>query len=110
MARKKKWKPIGVRRIRGTGGAFVRNRRHLETFERAIIVRDILALGGEASARQLNRQYPMRYNMRYLPNALAHMARTMNLIRMGGPRRLDRHQRLESAIYGLHEAQKRRAA
>lgn len=83
--RKKKYRPIGIRRLRGRYGTFARtDYQYQGPWERAIIMRDMIEQGGEASPRSLNRAYPMRYNMRYLPAAMHRMSLANHIRKAGG--------------------------
>jgi hypothetical protein len=68
------------RRRRGLG-RFPRNREPLREYEARVILNDIEMMGVEkVMAVDLDRAYPGRYNMRYLPSRLKEMV-TMKLLK-----------------------------
>ena len=76
--RRRAWKPSKRRR------RIKPNRSYLMAYEESIIVRDLIAIGGSATARELRRQYPMRYHPTYLVVVLNRMAKGGRLKRSHG--------------------------
>lgn len=55
----------------------------MHEYERELILRDIRKVGGRVSADTLDREYPDRYNRRWLTDALERMAQQGDLERNG---------------------------
>lgn len=75
--RRKPWKPR--RRVKRHG----RNLKYQHTYEDLMILRDIRALGGNASMRSLCDAWPGRYHERYLLTALKRLQRAGHISRDG---------------------------
>lgn len=75
--RRKPWKPR--KRVK----RHKRNLIYQHTYEDLVILRDIRALGGEASMRRLCDAWPGRYHERYLLTALKRLQQAGRISRQG---------------------------